>query len=87
VVVAEDPEAWSAHGAAETGIVVAGHGSDGQLYVLADCSMRGTPDQRGRATVTAYHTWSADRLCGEVNNGGEMVGHVIRTIDPTVSSL
>ncbi len=85
VVVAVDPEASSAEGAAETGIVVAGLGSDGHGYVLQDCSIRGTPDQWGRAAVTAYHTWGADRLCGEVNNGGEMVGHVIRTIDPTVA--
>lgn len=81
IVVAVDPEASSDEGAAETGIIVAGLGEDGHGYVLDDRSLRGTPDQWARAAVTAYHTWEADRLCAEVNNGGEMVEHTIRTVD------
>jgi len=50
-----------------------------------DLSLRGTPDAWGRAAVTAYARWRADRIVGEVNNGGEMIEHVIRTVDPAVS--
>lgn len=79
VVVAVDPEASSAEGAAETGIVVAGLGTDGHGYVLADLSLRASPATWGAAVVAAYHTHAADRVLGEVNNGGEMIERVIRT--------
>jgi phage terminase large subunit-like protein len=32
-----------------------------------------------------YHKWRADRVIGEVNNGGDMVEAVIRHIDPSIS--
>ena len=85
VVVAVDPEASSQEGAAETGIVVAGLGLDGQGYVLADETLQGTPAEWGKAAVSAYRTHRADRIVGEVNNGGEMVGYVLATVDATVS--
>jgi phage terminase large subunit-like protein len=59
--------------------VVAGIGADGQGYVLADLSLRASPAMWGAAVVAAYHTHRADRIVGEVNNGGEMVGHTIHT--------
>jgi phage terminase large subunit-like protein len=50
-------------------------------YVIADDSVRGTPREWGTAAVTAYRTRRADRVVGEVNNGGEMIEFVLRTID------
>ena len=85
IVVAIDPAVGSAATSDETGIVVAGLGRDDHGYVLADLSLRGTPDTWGRVAVDAYCRWRADRIVGEVNNGGEMIEHVLRTIDPTVS--
>ena len=85
VVVAIDPAATSNAESDETGIVVAGLDADGHGYVLEDLSLRGTPDAWGRAAVAAYGRWQADRIVGEVNNGGEMIEHVIRTVDPAAS--
>ena len=85
IVVAIDPAASSAESSNETGIIVAGLGADGHGYVLEDVSLRGTPDAWGRAAVNAYRRWRAERIIGEVNNGGEMIEHVIRTIDPAAS--
>lgn len=85
IVVAIDPQAENNPNSAETGIVVAGIGTDGQGYLLDDVSIRATPDQWGRAAVTAYHLHSADRIIGEVNNGGDMIEHVIRSVDRNVS--
>jgi phage terminase large subunit-like protein len=85
IVVAVDPAAGSGAANDETGIVVAGLGSDGHGYVLEDLSLRGSPDAWGRAAVSAYRRWQADRILGEVNHGGEMVEHVIRTVDAAVS--
>jgi phage terminase large subunit-like protein len=85
IVVAIDPAATSGDSGDETGIIVAGLGADGHGYVLEDLTLRGTPDAWGRRAVNAYHRWRADRIVGEVNNGGEMIEHVIRTIDPAAS--
>ncbi|MFQ5774176.1 MAG: DNA-packaging protein [Kiloniellaceae bacterium] len=85
IVVAIDPAAGSGETNDETGIIVAGLGADGHGYVLEDVSLRARPHAWGRAAVNAYRRWGADRIVGEVNNGGEMIEHVIRTVDPNVS--
>jgi phage terminase large subunit-like protein len=58
-----------------------GLGSNDDGYVLADMSMRGTPEEWARIAVNAYHHWKADRIVAETNNGGEMVEAVIRMAD------
>lgn len=85
VVVAVDPAVTSGEDADETGIVVAGLGVDGRGYVLADLTCRLSPDGWARRAVTAYHAHRADRLVAEVNNGGDLVERVVRTVDRDVS--
>ena len=46
--------------------------------------MRGTPNDWSRAAIAAYHRHSADRIVAESNQGGEMVSHTLRTVDPDV---
>lgn len=84
VVVAVDPAISAGEDSDETGIVVEGKGTDGHGYVLEDVSLKGSPDAWGRAAVTAYHTRKADLIVAEANQGGEMVRHVIQTVDPKV---
>jgi phage terminase large subunit-like protein len=84
VVVAVDPAATSSEDADETGIVVAGLGVDGRGYVLADRSCRLSPDGWARRAMAAYDDHAADLVVAEVNNGGEMVEHTIRTVSKTV---
>ena len=81
VVVAIDPATTSGEDADETGIIVAGVGYDGRGYVLADYTCRDTPDGWARRAINAYHDFAADRIVAEVNNGGEMVGHTLRTVE------
>lgn len=50
-------------------------------YVLADNSIAATPAKWGAATVALYNTLNADIIVGETNFGGEMVRHVIQTVD------
>lgn len=83
VVVGVDPSVTTLGD--EAGIIVAGVGIDGHGYVLADASLQASPHGWGSAAVKAYHTYSADRLVAEINNGGEMVELTIRTIDRHVS--
>ena len=63
----------------DIGICVCGLGIDGNGYVMADLTCKAGPATWGRVAVQAYLRERADRIVGEVNFGGAMVGHVIRT--------
>ena len=84
IVAAVDPAATSNKSSAETGIVVAGISAEGHGYVLDDRSIRGTPLEWGTAAVSAYHRNNADRIVAESNQGGEMVSHTLRMVEPNV---
>ncbi len=85
VVIAIDPSATSTESADECGIVAAGLAADGRGYVLGDYSMRASPNAWATEAIKAYHRWQADRIVAETNNGGEMVGQIISTLDPNIS--
>lgn len=85
VVIAVDPSGTKGDGAGDDiGIVVAGKGVDGRVYVLADRTCQLSPDGWGRMAVQAYHDFSADRVVGESNFGGDMVRFVVQTADKRV---
>lgn len=88
IVVAIDPAASSDEGSDETGIVAAGEAPDQdgyrRGYVLADRSLRGSPEEWARAAVSLYRELEADRIVAEKNNGGEMVESVIRAVDRNI---
>jgi phage terminase large subunit-like protein len=88
IVVAVDPAATSGEEADETGIVAVGVASDAdgnqRGYVLADRSMRGSPDEWAAAAVRLYHELDADRIVAEKNQGGEMVSSVLKARDRNV---
>ena len=84
IVVAVDPAVTNNPHSDETGIVVCGLGEDGHGYVLDDRSIRASPDTWARVVVAAYHTYGADRIIAEANNGGDLVEIVIRTVDANV---
>jgi phage terminase large subunit-like protein len=85
VVVGVDPSVTSAKTSDETGIIVAGVGKDDHAYIIDDLSLIASPDAWGRIAVNAYHENEADRLVAEVNNGGDLVEMLIRTIDPKIA--
>ena len=82
IVVAVDPPA--SENGDECGIVVCAVGADGRGYVLADHSTQGTPEHWARKAVAAYREFDADRIVAEVNQGGDMVTAVIRSVAPHV---
>jgi phage terminase large subunit-like protein len=84
VVVAIDPAATAGEESDETGIVAAGLGVDGRGYVLADRSCRLSPDGWANRAVAVFDDLAADLIVAEVNNGGDMVEHTIRTIRRSV---
>ena len=88
IIVAVDPAASSHAGSDENGIVAVGlaRDADGYArgYVLADESLRGTPEEWAQAAIKLYRRLGADRIVAEKNNGGEMVASVLRSVDRSV---
>jgi len=78
IVVAVDPAVTNSPGSDETGIVAVGLGADGFGYVLADESGRYRPEEWARRAVSLYRSLDADRIIGEVNNGGDLIEAAIR---------
>lgn len=85
VVVSIDPAVTAGEMSDETGIIVSGLGHDGRGYVLADRSTKASPDTWARRAIAAYDEFHADRIVAEVNNGGDLVEAVIRTIRPAIA--
>lgn len=81
IVVAVDPPA-SAGPNACCGIVVAGLEASGRAVVLANCSVEGaSPATWAGAVVRAFRRFDADRIVAEINQGGDMVTAMLRSID------
>jgi phage terminase large subunit-like protein len=84
VVVALDPAVTANPDSDETGIVVVGKDALNKYYVLDDRSGQYTPDQWGRLSVELFYTWQANYIVAEVNNGGDLVERLIRSVDTSV---
>jgi phage terminase large subunit-like protein len=89
-VISIDPPVTSGDNADECGIIFAGVAGDvrnqtAHGYVFQDYTTQGqTPRQWAEVAVKAFHRHQADMIIAEVNNGGELVGEVIKQVDPTV---
>ena len=84
-VVAIDPAVSTNEGSDETGIVVACKALDSFWYVLEDKSGIYSPNEWGTIAVDLYKHFKADRIIGEVNQGGDMVENTLRNIDQNVA--
>lgn len=87
IVVSVDPAVTNTEASDEHGIIVAGLTDDQRGIVLEDASISGSPMEWARRAVSLYRSWQADGIVVEVNQGGDMVAHTIRTIDPTVKII
>lgn len=91
ILVALDPPATSGETADRCGLVVVGccgEGRDAQAYVLRDASLpRAAPKMWAERAVALYHSYEADGILAESNQGGEMIEAVIHQIDPDVPVL
>lgn len=87
LVVAIDPAAKRSEDedeTSETGIIVAGIGTDGHGYVIDDRTCRLGPHGWAKVAVAAYDRYEADCIIAEINNGGEMVSEIIKAVRATV---
>jgi phage terminase large subunit-like protein len=84
-VVAVDPSGSDDKDNADNdaiGIIVAGIGTDGNAYLLEDCTVKAGPATWGKIATDAFDRHAADIVVGEQNYGGAMVHHVIKTARP-----
>jgi len=80
IVVGVDPPGGDKKTSDACGIVIAGR-SEGRLFVLGDESCQGlSPDGWARRVEVAVARWNADIVIAEANNGGAMVGEVLRHV-------
>lgn len=61
------------------GIIVAGLGTDGNAYLLEDCTVKAGPATWGKIATDAYDRHQANVIVGEANYGGAMVKFTIQT--------
>lgn len=85
IVVAVDPPASGEAKHSCCGIVAAGLDGDGRAVVLADGSVEGaSPTRWAEAASRLYHRFDADCVVAEINQGGDMVTSVLRTVEPSL---
>jgi phage terminase large subunit-like protein len=83
--VAVDPAVTNNKHSDETGIIAGFLGDDDHVYIVEDASLHGSPDEWAQRAINTYHRHDADRLIGEVNNGGDLIETVIRQKDRNIS--
>ena len=85
IVVGIDPPTSARPGSDACGIVAAGRDEEGRVYVLEDASANGLqPAAWAARAIAAYRRHNADAIVAEVNQGGDMVGAVLRNVDASV---
>lgn len=85
VVVAVDPSGADDADNADNdaiGIIVAGIGTDGNAYVLEDCTVKAGPATWGKVATNAFDRHGADVVVAETNFGGAMVQQTIQVARP-----
>jgi phage terminase large subunit-like protein len=87
MVIAVDPAVTNTEDSDEHGICVAGIGPDQTGFLLEDASMSGSPHEWATAAIAKSKEYGADGVVVEVNQGGDMVAHVLRTIAPALNII
>jgi phage terminase large subunit-like protein len=84
IVVAIDPAVTAGEDSDETGIIVAGLTRSHHVIILDDLTCKASPLEWARIAIAAFKSRGADRIVGEVNNGGDLVAANIYAVDQNV---
>ncbi len=90
VIVAVDPPVTSGARSDACGIIIAGlmRGEtprEDHVYILHDGTVQGlSPESWARRVIGYWESYDADYVLAEVNQGGEMVGTIIRNLNPDI---
>lgn len=80
VVTGVDPAVTSEEDSDETGVVTAGVGDDGYIYVMSDDSLKASPRTWGKTVLSTYERFEANTIVGETNQGGDLVESNLRSV-------
>ena len=84
VVIGLDPAVSHKEHSDTTGIIVAARSGD-KGYILADLTQKDTsPQGWAKRAVEAFDHYKADRIVAEVNNGGDLIESLLRTLAPHI---
>ena len=85
IVIAIDPAVTAGEASDNTGIIIAGLTDTGHVIVIDDLTCKESPYAWAEIATAAYRKYKADRIIGEVNNGGDLVEANIRGVAPNVA--
>lgn len=77
VIVAVDPAVTGGEDADSTGIIVAGIDEIGEIYILGDYTMKGTPKEWVDEVCRVATKHDANYIVAETNQGGDLVKELI----------
>ncbi|MCA1806698.1 MAG: terminase family protein, partial [Actinobacteria bacterium] len=81
IVVAIDPSMSSDLTSDKTGMIVMALDDRNHIYALEDMTGLHTPNDWARIAIEAYHRYNANAVVAEINQGGDLVEHNIRTAE------
>jgi phage terminase large subunit-like protein len=81
LVIAVDPALSNEVSSDETGMLVMACDEQNSLFVLEDSSGIMSPNEWGVRALRLYQKYDAEAIVAEVNQGGDLVEHVIRTAE------
>lgn len=85
IVVAIDPSGTRGEGDNNSiGIVAAGKGVDGNIYVLEDATCNLPPHGWAKVAINLFVKWNADTIVAETNYGGAMVKATIESVSSRI---
>ena len=84
IVVGVDPAVTSGEDSDYTGIVTAGMSADGHYYILADDTIKASPQEWAVRAIQSFEAHKADRIIAETNNGGDLVLHLFQQVKSTI---
>jgi phage terminase large subunit-like protein len=77
IVIGADPAVTSGEKSDDTGIVIVAKRDD-EFFVLADRTCHKSPEGWASDIVEIFNFYKADVVVGETNNGGDLVGSVLK---------
>lgn len=83
-IVSVDPAVTNDANSDETGIIVQGLDVMNDGVVIADYSCKASPNEWANRAVNAYREHECAYIVAEVNQGGDMVETIIKSIDPNI---
>jgi predicted phage terminase large subunit-like protein len=81
IVLSIDPATTVSKNSDFTAVTVSGLGEDDNFYVLHSEQMKATPNEWASRAIELFNQWDCDLVIAEVNQGGLMVEHTLRSID------